>query len=79
MIGKMCMTNTASQKIKLDPLGQHTEEEKTAYSTGYSDGFAVGFISELEAPTALIPQSLDHPAYVSGYADGKADGAQCRT
>jgi hypothetical protein len=72
------MTNTSPQQSQFDPLAKHTEDEKTAYSTGYSEGFAVGLISELQTPAALIPKGLDHPAYVSGYADGKADGAQCR-
>lgn len=72
------MTYSTAHENAFSPTAQHATDERTAYATGYSEGFACGLISDAQAPAALIQTSFDHPAYFSGYADGKADGAQCR-
>lgn len=69
------MTNSQAQQRLSDQQAQLSEEEKAAYAAGYSEGYASGLILELRFPAVLIPAGLEHPAYLSGYADGKTDGA----
>jgi hypothetical protein len=72
------MTNSAAHENAFGSATQQATNENTAYATGYSEGFAFGLISDAHGPATLILTSFDHPAYFSGYADGKADGARCR-
>jgi hypothetical protein len=74
----MPVTYFSAHENAFGPSAQHATDERTAYATGYSEGFAYGLFSDAQAAAALIQTTFDHPAYLRGYADGKADAAECR-